>query len=110
MQTQAYVCAEQRTAIIAHRPVVYRSYPDALPLVVLRLLGTSTAVLPEPPDDVPDGLRRRYDVERDRNRSALLEIAHPQAGASELPLRVGVVLFAEEDILFVFRLPSNHYT
>lgn len=68
------------------------THPDALPLVVLRPFGTATHPLPEPDEDVPDGLRRRDDIERRRNRSALLEVAHPQPRTGELPLGVGVAL------------------
>lgn len=50
----------------------------------------------EPHEQVPDGLGARDDVERRRQRPALVEIAHPQLGAGELPLDVGVVLEHEK--------------
>lgn len=46
----------------------------------------------EPHEQVPDGLGAGDDVEGGRQRPALVEVAHPQLGAGELPLDVGVVL------------------
>lgn len=48
----------------------------------------------QPHQQVEDGLGARDDVERRRQRAALVEVAHPQLGAGELPLDVGVVLQA----------------
>lgn len=60
--------------------------------VVPRRLAPPAQLVVEPHQQVPDGLGAGDDVERGRQRPALVEVAHPQLGASELPLDVGVVL------------------
>lgn len=60
--------------------------------VVPRRLSPPAQLVVEPHQQVPDGLGAGDDVERGRQRPALVEVAHPQLGASELPLDVGVVL------------------
>lgn len=60
--------------------------------VVPRRLAPPAQLVVEPHQQVPDGLGAGDDVERGRQRPTLVEVAHPQLGASELPLDVGVVL------------------
>lgn len=55
-------------------------------------LASPAQLVVEPHEQVPDGLGTRDDVERRRQRSALVKVTHPQLGAGELPLDVGVVL------------------
>lgn len=55
-------------------------------------LASPAQLVVEPHEQVPDGLGARDDVERRRQRPALVKVTHPQLGASELPLDVGVVL------------------
>lgn len=65
--------------------------------VVPRRLAPPAQLVVEPHQQVPDGLGAGDDVERGRQRPALVEVAHPQLGAGELPLDVGVVLRGRED-------------
>lgn len=52
-----------------------------------------TAELPvDPLDDVPDALRRGYNVEGRWHGAALLEVAYPEFAPGELPLDVGTFL------------------
>lgn len=51
----------------------------------------------EPHEQVQDGLGAGDDVERRRQRSALVKVTHPQLGAGKLPLNVSVVLQDEEE-------------
>lgn len=55
-------------------------------------LASPAQLVVEPHEQVPDGLGTRDDVERRRQRAALVKVTHPQLGAGELPLDVGVVL------------------
>ena len=55
-------------------------------------LASPAQLVVEPHEQVPDGLGARDDVERRRQRAALVKVTHPQLGAGELPLDVGVVL------------------
>lgn len=55
-------------------------------------LASPAQLVVEPHEQVQDGLGAGNDVERRRQRAALVEVAHPQLGAGELPLDVCVVL------------------
>jgi len=65
-----------------------------------RLASTGTEAAAETADDealdgaqeVEDGLGTDDEVERRRKGRAVVEVAHPQLGPSELPLAIGVVL------------------
>lgn len=46
----------------------------------------------EPHQQVPEGLWAGDDVERRRQRAALIKVTHPQLGAGKLPLNVSMVL------------------
>lgn len=59
-------------------------------------LASPAQLVVEPHEQVPDGLGARDDVERRRQRAALVKVTHPQLGAGELPLDVGVVLQDEK--------------
>lgn len=60
--------------------------------VVPGRLASPAELVVEPHEQVPDGLGAGDDVERRRQRPALVEVTHPQLGAGELPLDVGVIL------------------
>lgn len=55
-------------------------------------LASRAQLVVEPHEQVPDGLGAGDDVERRRQRPALVKVTHPQLGAGKLPLDVGVVL------------------
>ena len=56
------------------------------------LLGASTQLVLEPAQDLPHRLGGGDDVERGRHRASLLEVRHPQLGASVLPLQISIIL------------------
>lgn len=55
-------------------------------------LSSAAQLVVEPHQQVPHRLGAGDDVERRRQRAALVKVAHPQLGARELPLDVGVIL------------------
>lgn len=60
--------------------------------VLPRRLASPAQLIVEPHEQVPDGLGAGDDVERRRQCASLVEVTHPQLGAGELPLNVGMVL------------------
>jgi len=58
-------------------------------VVAAQVLATETA---RPAPQVAARLGRRDHVERHRQRSALVDVVHPQAGPRELPLHIAVRL------------------
>lgn len=78
-------------------PVSYRELAEVFTLVWVLPGRRASPAQPavDPHEQVPDGLGAGDDVERRRQRAALVEVAHPQLGAGELPLDVGVVLQGE---------------
>lgn len=64
-------------------------------------LASSAQFVVKPPKQVPEGLGTGDDVERRRECAALIKVAHPQFGASKLPLDVGVVLEDEKEFLIL---------
>lgn len=72
----------------------YHEFSEVLTLVcvVSRWLASPAQLIVEPHEQVPEGLGAGDDVEGWRQRAALVEVAHPQLSAGELPLDVSVVL------------------
>lgn len=70
-------------------------------------LASPAQFVVEPHEQVPDGLGAGDDVERRRQRAALVEVAHPQLGAGELPLDVGVVLQDEKKTAKLLKLRGH---
>lgn len=68
----------------------------ALVRVVPRRLAPPAQLVVDPHQQVPDRLGAGDDIERGGQRPALVKVAHPQLGARELPLDVGVVLWREK--------------
>lgn len=68
----------------------------ALVRVVPRRLAPPAQLVVDPHQQVPDRLGAGDDIERRGQRPALVKVAHPQLGARELPLDVGVVLWREK--------------
>lgn len=64
----------------------------ALVRVVPRRLAPPAQLVVEPHQQVPDGFGAGDNVEGGGQCPALVKVAHPQLGACELPLDVGVVL------------------
>ncbi len=60
-------------------------------------LASPAQLVVEPHEQVPDGLGAWDDVERRRQRAALVKVTHPQLGASKLPFDVSVVLQEENE-------------
>lgn len=79
----------------------HRELPQifALVRVVPRRLAPPAQLVVEPHQQVPDGLGAGDDVEGRGQRPALVKVAHPQLGARELPLDVGVVLWRKKTLV-----------
>lgn len=69
-------------------------YLDALPAVVFLLFGAEAELGLEPAQDVVEGLGAGDEVEGSGERAAVIKVADPQLGASELPLLVRLTLYS----------------
>lgn len=81
--------------IVFHGKTISRGivvYPDGAHVFLLSGSAVPAELPVQPLPDVPDALRRRYDVERRRRGPALLEITDPKFAPRELPLDVGAFL------------------
>lgn len=67
-------------------------------------LASSAQFVVEPPEQVPEGLGTRDDVEWRRECATLVKITHPQFGAGKLPLDVGMVLEDAKAVFLIFNL------
>ena len=72
----------------------YRELPQVATLVGLSVgvVAAGPEPLVQPGEKVPHRLGAGDDVEGGGQRAPLIKVAHPQLGAGELPLNVGVVL------------------
>lgn len=77
----------------------YRELPQVFTFVRLLpgRLPCPAQLVVEPHEQVPEGLGAWNDVERRRQRAALVKVTHPQLGACKLPLNVSMVLQQEKE-------------